>query len=1087
MSLTISSLDKPDFVHLHVHSEYSMLDGIAKVKDLVSKAKEEGMKALALTDHGNMYGVVKFYKECKAQGIKPIIGCEVYATNDVYKEGEEPKKKTRDNYHLILLAKDNTGYHNLCRIVSSATEHMYYKPRATKEVLKKYHEGIIALTACIAGEASRAVESGGKETARKVLDEYVDIFGRDNLYVEVQKHGIRGENTYETLFELAEEMGLKPVLTNDIHYISREDEKAQEVVLCISSRTTIDDPKRFKMNTNQCYFKSAEEMYALFGNRGGCFSNTIEIAEKCNVEIEFKRNLAPKFPALPNRETETSYLRKLCEKSLPMKYKGDMLKKARERMDYELGIIEQMGYSGYFLIVWDFIRYARTHGILIGPGRGSGAGSIVCYLMDITKLEPLELDLLFERFLNPERVSMPDIDTDIADYGRDAVAEYMMDFYGRDKSAKIVTFQTMAAKAAVRNVAKVFGLPFSVGSYYAGLINTGESIDEALKRGEGLKKEYEGTLKAKKLIDMARHIENLPRQKGSHAAGIVISAVPLADALPISLEKDGHRTEYDKDEVEQLGLLKMDLLGLINLTIIRDTLKYVKERTGKDIDLEYATMPLDDGKTMEMLRGGHTFGVFQLESNGITELVKSLAPTCYKDLIPLVALYRPGPLGSGMVDQFIKCRRGEIAITYMHPWLEPILKETYGVILYQEQVMQIVQKLGDFTLGEADIMRRAMGHKEPELLMAQEEKFVNGCRENKIEESLARKIFDLMLQFASYGFNKSHSAAYAFVAYQTAYLKAHYPVEYMSAYMSQLLNKRDKLPAASMELKRMGIKLLPIDVNRSDRAFSPEGNSIRIGFSVIKGIGDTLTSSIMEEKAKGMFTEPSDFLGRVKATDKDFEALCQLGGFDSVYHEKERLCAFCHEIYDGVRTFTKKLEQNDKKQGKKDMFLSLFGGEELKAVELKVPSTNSFIPAEYHKRKAKSTRDITDFEKEYYGFYATKHPLDDYYESDIKGECTQVGKMKELLQKGKWKKNWIAEECGVIEHFDHRATKKGSDIAFAELETYEGVLKCVFFNSVYRRMQEGGIMRGKVFHLTGKPQLYNDSLELVVSDIKVLR
>ena len=687
-----------------------MLDSVASVKDLVAAAKKNGMDALALTDHGTMYGIVAFYKECQKQGIKPIIGCEIYVTNDDYSAGE-PEKKTRDNYHLILLAENQDGYHNLCRIVSEATEHMYYKPRATKEMLRKYHDGLIALTACIGGEICQTIKHDGLQAGKKIAEEYIDIFGRDNLFFEIQKHDIPEESAlYSGVVKIADALGMPLVLTNDVHYITQADARTQEIVFCIADDKRLDDPTRRTFGSDQCYFRSEDEMMALFGgDYKNCISNTRVIADRCNAEIKFKQNLSPKYPALPRGETDASYLRKLCEEAIVKKYPTGKvtLEAARTRMEFELGVIDKMHYSSYFLIVADFIKYAHEHDIAIGPGRGSGAGSIVCYLTGITRLEPMELNLLFERFLNPERQSMPDIDTDIADYGRDEIANYMMDFYKRPNSAKIVTFQTMKAKAAIKDAVKVMGLPFELGKKLSKYIaNDNQTIVEALAENEEFKKDYSESTTTKNVIDAAKAVESLPRQKGSHAAGIVISAVPLKEALPISLEKDGWRTEYDKDEVEQIGLLKMDLLGLVNLSIIRDCVNHIKHRTGKTIDLEYETIPQEDEKTAEMLCAGDTFGVFQLESAGMTDLVKKLAPKNYRDLVPLVALYRPGPLGSGMVQDFIDRKNGKIAVEYMHPRLKPILNETYGVILYQEQVMEIVRELAGFTLGRADLLER---------------------------------------------------------------------------------------------------------------------------------------------------------------------------------------------------------------------------------------------------------------------------------------------------------------------------------------------------------------------------------------------
>lgn len=1085
------------FVHLHVHSSQgSMLDSVASVKDLVSTAKANGMDSIALTDHGTMYGIIAFYKECTAQGIKPIIGCEVYVTNDDY-SGGEPERKNRDNYHLILLAETDEGYHNLCKIVSEATEHMYYKPRATKDILRKYHKGLIALSACIGGEVCQAIKINGVEAGRKVAEEYRDIFGKDNYFLEIQRHGITEEaSLYGGVMKISEETGIPLVATNDIHYIKQEDARTQEIVFCIRDNKMMDDPDRYTFGSDQCYFRTEDEMMELFKDYRGCISNTRRIADRCSVTIQMHQNLSPKYPAVPEGETDTSYLRKLCEAAIVKKYptKKVTLEEARKRMDYELGVIDKMHYSSYFLIVADFIRYAHEHDIAIGPGRGSGAGSIVCYLTGITRLEPMGLDLLFERFLNPERQSMPDIDTDIADYGRDDIANYMMDFYKRPNSAKIVTFQTMKAKAAIKNAAKVLGFPFEVGQKLSKFVSDKQDIEEAFKENEDFKKEYDENPDEKSVIDAARAIENLPRQKGSHAAGIVISAVPLKEALPISLESDGWRTEYDKDEVEQLGLLKMDLLGLVNLSIIRDCVNFIKKRTGKTVDLEYESMPLDDAAVSDMLCKGGTFGVFQLESAGMTDLVRKIAPKTYFDLIPLVALYRPGPLGSGMVDDFVERRHGRQKITYMHPWLEPILKETYGVILYQEQVMQIVQKLGNFTLGQADVMRRAMGHKEPELLMKQKTNFVNGCKSNHIDEALANKIFDLMLQFASYGFNKSHSAAYAFVAYQTAYLKAHYPCEYMAAYMSHIKSGKPEVKAAKLMTAKRScahyhIHFAGVDINQSGADYVPLGkDAIRIGYSVIKGMGDNVIAAILKERNEnGPFSSPTDFLYRVPAVGKEaFRSLARIGAFDSIYPDRALLCKYYDEIADSVKKVRKANEKAEKKAD--TMSLCLFDDDFMDTMKPKVPSVEESLPVGYAHPKPFDARMMMDNEKELYSFYATKNPLDEFREEYIEhGKSTNVPAMVESVMDGKWNPQYIARECGIFSEFKAIKTKKGEPMAFGKFQTDTGDVDVVIFPKTYKKMEKEKILHKFVYYIkSGTPDVRNGKFQLIVTDIDAL-
>lgn len=1087
---------KVPFVHLHNHTEMSFLDGVTKIKDIVAKAKSEGMTALAITDHGNMYGALKFYNECKRCDIKPIIGCEIYVTNDTYPaDGSEPAERNRDNYHLILLAENNTGYHNLIKIVSEATEHFYYRPRATKEMLRKYSEGLIALTACLSGELCRAIATGGYDAGKKIVDEYVDIFGRDNLYLEIQKHNIPDEaRIYPIVIQLAKDMDMKVVATNDIHYIDHTGAKAQDILFCVQSKKKLSDDDRMKSVTSECYFKSAEEMYVLFKDGLHCMSNTVEIANRCNVELKMKQDLAPHFPSVPEGETESSYLRKLCEDAITKKYPTDgiSLDVARKRMDYELGVIDAMGYSGYFLVVWDFILWARQNGIIIGPGRGSGAGSIVCYLTDITQLEPISLGLLFERFLNPERVSMPDIDTDIADYGRDAVAEYMMERYGYDKSAKITTFQSMAAKAAVRDTARAMGLPYADADEIAKAIPFSTSIDKALEESDKLKLIYDSNESAREVLDMARVIEGLPRQHGAHAAGLVISEVPLKDVIPVSYEKNDKTkkmervTAFDKDEVEKIGLLKMDLLGLINLSIIRDAKNFIKERRNVDVNLDYGVLPQDDKKTTNMLTRGETLGVFQLESEGMTNLVRKLAPKNYRDLIPLVALYRPGPLGSGMVDDFINCRHGKQKIKYMHPWLEPILKETYGVILYQEQVMQIVQTLGNFTLGEADVMRRAMGHKEEDLLRAQEDKFVAGCKFNNISEELARKIFNLMLQFASYGFNKSHSAAYAYIAYQTAYLKANYPVEYMSAYATNMIGKDDKFPRIKATCSRMKIDFLPLDINKSDYGFVPDGKSIRIGFGAIKGVGDAITTAILEERKKnGNFKSAADLLWRVpKISNELFKKMCFLGAFKEIEPQNECLCYYYQDIYDGMKAFNKAHKDTQKKN---ENAISLFSDVVLEAAQKSAPETSSFFKKDKMNNYERSKQVIVADEFEYYGFYVTAHPLDGY--EDYINKSVRMSAVASYVDRGKWEKQWNITLCAILTEFKIITTKKGEQMAFVKLATPDDItVDCVIFPNSFKAIEkETMLLPNNIYFVEqGKLNLRDGKVQVAIEKIKKL-
>ena len=1066
-----------DFVHLHNHTEYSMLDSVMKIDDFIVKAKELGMKALAITDHGNMYGAFKFYNACKKADIKPIIGCEVYVVNDL-------EEKERDNIrHLVLIAKNDVGYHNLIKIVSEGSEHFYYKPRVDHNIIRKYSEGLICMSACISGEIPKLLLEDKDAEAEKVLQDYLDIFGTEDFYIEIQNHHLASEKiAFRKICLLAEKYNLKVVATNDIHYLNKEDKTIQDILHCIQSGDVITDTKAWIMETDECYFRTGEEMYELFHNYRNCISNTLEIANKCNVEIKTKQKLSPTFGKIPEGFNEETYLRYLCEQTIGQKYSADMLEVAQKRLDYELDVIKNMGFSGYFLIVWDFINWSRQNNIAIGPGRGSGAGSIVCYLTGITELDPLKLNLLFERFLNPERVSMPDIDTDIADIGRDKVEKYMMETYHYDKSAKIVTFQTMAAKGSVRNVTKVLGYSYQFGDDIAKMI-TADTIQASLEENVTLADFYKTNADCKKVIDYAMKIEGLPRQIGSHAAGVVISSVPLKEAIPVSIVDDVLRTSYDKDEVEKIGLLKMDLLGLKNLSIIEDAKTFIKEKYNVDID--FNNIPWDDKKTMDMLCAGDTFGVFQLESSGMTDLVKKLAPRCYEDLIPLVALYRPGPLGSGMVDDFVECRHGRQQIKYMHPLLEPILKETYGVILYQEQVMQVVQSLAGFSLGKADLMRRAMGHKEPELLKQQRNDFVEGCIKNNIGADLAGQIFDLLMHFASYGFNKSHSAAYGYLAYQTAYLKANYPLEYISAYISHSLDNPEKLAVAMNLCRQKGIHFLLPDVTKSEYAFKPEGNNIRIGFGTIKNLGKSVADIIITARNEAPFESVSDFIfrcldvtGKNAIQYKNFKSLCELKAFSSL-GGTDTLALYSKEVFEGIKNIIK--EDKKKKAKKEDtMSMSLFEFSE-EEDKIKLPDTTSFYPKNY-KEVTVDEKEQLKMELEHLGFYATKHPLDEF--SYLNKNCISLANAN---QNPKDYENRIFNFYGMLTDFREIINKKNEKMAFVTISYYDITVSGVIWAKEYKTI-EPLLKSGKKLFLFEKAngKIRNDKFQVVITKAKAL-
>ncbi|ORU00161.1 DNA polymerase III alpha subunit [Anaerovibrio sp. JC8] len=1015
-----------DFAHLHVHTEYSLLDGANRIKPLVKRAKELGMKHLAITDHGNMFGVIDFYKAAKAEGINPVIGCEVYvAPRDRRETFEVDGTKY---YHLILLAENQTGYKNLVQLVSKANiEGMYYKPRIDKELLREYHEGIICLSACIAGEIPAWILRGDMSRAEKSLQDYLDIFGKENFFIEIQDHGMEQEHkANEGLVELARKYGVGLVATNDAHYLTREASEYHDILLCIQMKKTVDDPGRMKFFGSDFYLKSPEEMAQLFPEYPEALSNTVKIAERCHVEFDFESRHLPRFP-LPEGMTDEQYLRKLCEDNLSSHYPEET-KEVRDRLEYELGVIHTMGFDSYFLIVWDFINYARSQQIPVGPGRGSAAGSIVAYLLGITDIDPLKYSLLFERFLNPERVTMPDIDVDFCYVRREEVIDYVKRRYGEDHVAQIATFGTLAAKGAIQDVGRALDMSYSDVLRVSKLVpeELGITIQKAIDSTKELRTLYEESPEVHRLLDYAMGVEGLPRHSSTHAAGIVIARNPLTDYLPVMVSDGTLVTQYPKDHVEELGLLKMDFLGLRTLTVLDDAIKNIKKNRGLDVDLR--TIPLVDKKTSELLCNGYTSAVFQMESSGMTNIIKELRPEGFTDLIPLVALYRPGPLGSGMVDDFIAGRHGTKEVTYMHPLLEPILKETFGVVLYQEQVMQIVQVLAGFTLGQADLLRRAMGKKKAAILMAQKENFLKGCEQNGIDGELANKIFDLLTHFADYGFNKSHSAAYAYVAWQTAYLKANYPEEFMAAMLTSVMNTTDKVSVYIEQCRRMGIAVLPPDINASSTNFSVDGSAIRFGLAAVKNVGEAALINLeVERNNGGPFTSLMDFCSRIDMrtiNKRVIESLIKCGAFDSIGARRSQLLDVLSQTVDAAT-----VAQKDKATGQ----MGLFDEEELNTVtEVKLQD----IP-----EVDNSTRLM--WEKEITGFYITGHPLDEYGDT-LKG-FTGISN----ILAGKVKDGKNVKLGGMIVSAKRIATKKGDTMCFLEVEDFSHSIEVVVFPKVF--------------------------------------
>lgn len=1018
------------FVHLHSHTEYSLFDGISRIGELVSHVKEMGQTALAITDHGVMYGAIYLYKECIKQGIKPIIGCEIYVTRGSrFDKSGNGKEKLA---HLILLAENNEGYQNLIKICSKAwTEGYYHRPRADHELLEKYHEGLIVTSACVGGEVPQAILNGDMDEARKVIEFYINTFGKDNYFLEIQNHGLPEEAAVRpVLASLAKEYGLGLVATNDFHYTKKEDARSQEIKLCISTGKTLDDPYHFHFANDEFYCKSGDEMRAILGNFPGAIENTRVIADRCNVELTFGEHKLPSFD-VPEGETAASYLRKLCEKALPERY-AIVTDKERSRMDYELGVIDKMGFSDYFLIVMDFIHYAKSHGIPIGPGRGSAAGSIVSYLLHITEVDPLRFDLLFERFLNPARVSMPDIDTDLCYRRRGEVIEYLARKYGSDQVAQIITFGTLAARAVIRDVGRVTNMPLREVDRIAKMVPVGPGVTlkKTIEGSREFRDLYDSDTTVHCLIDHCLDLEGISRNSGTHAAGVVICSKPVEEYVPIQLTQDGFiQTQYEKDQVEQLGLLKMDLLGLRNLTVIHDALEMIRENRGIDLDIN--KIPSEDEETCKMLCDGDTIGVFQSESSGFTSLLMQLHPERFEDLIPMVALYRPGPLGSGMAEDFIKRKHGKIPVEYPHPSLEPILKETYGVILYQEQVMQIASVMGGFSLGQADMLRRAMGHKEPEILQQNRETFVDGAVANGVDDRTANYVFDLMVHFAGYGFNKSHSVCYGWIAWQTAYLKAHYRPEFMAAMMTCYNGDRDKVSRYISDTRRAGVVIAAPDVNLSEAYFSVKGDKILFGLDGIQNVGEGAVRSIIEaRKQGGLFKSLSDFVERADnrgLNSRACESLIRCGALDSLGANRSQLLAALPEALGDAQSI-----RNERASGQ----LNLFGGEE-------TPETIVYpdLPDMDPKEKI-------EWERKLLGFYVSGHPLDSYKEQ-LKA-CTPL---YHLTAEGNQYDGRMVTIGGTISRIKGTMTKKGQPMGYVMIEDYDGEVETVVFPSVWETVR----------------------------------
>lgn len=1053
-----------EFVHLHVHSEFSLLDGANRIKDLPVRAKELGMKAMAITDHGVMFGVIDFYKACMANGIKPIIGCEVYVAPRK-RTDKDPNIDARYN-HLILLAKDNEGYKNLTKLVSIGfTEGFYYKPRIDKEVLEKYHEGLICCSACLAGEIPQAILKGDMEEAEKAAMWFKNIFGED-YYLEIQNNGINEQVLVnQKLVELSHKLDIPLVATNDSHYLKKEDAYNHEILLCIQTGKKITDDDRMRFETDELYIKSPEEMSDYFSGVPEAIENTVKIADKCNVTFEFGHTILPNYDVPEEFETHYDYLKKLCDDGIKNRYGENPSQEIIDRENYELEVIKKMGYVDYFLIVWDYIHYAKTQNIPVGPGRGSGAGSIVAYAIEITDIDPIKYGLIFERFLNPERISMPDFDVDFCYERRQEVIDYVGRKYGQDHVSQIITFGTMSARMVIRDVARVLDVPYANADKLAKMIpnEIHITIKKALEQNKELADEYENNPETKRLLDIAMALEGMPRQASTHACGIVITKDPVVTYVPL-YERDGVvSTQYIMTTLEELGLLKMDFLGLRTLTVIQDTIDLVKKDKGIDVEFD---ANMNDPKVFKQWQEGTSMGIFQFESQGMTNFMKELKPDCLEDIIAGVSLYRPGPMDQ--IPRYIANKKDPEHAVYTHPSLKPILKVTYGCMVYQEQVMQIVRDLAGYSLGRADLVRRAMGKKKLDVMAKEREIFINGqvdengnvivpgCVRNGIDEVSANKIFDEMAEFAKYAFNKSHAACYAVVAYRTAYLKTYYPNEFMAAMLNSFLGNLDKIPEYIDECRKLNIDILKPDINKSFTKFTVDDGKIRFGLGSIKNVGIAAVDAIVHNREKdGEYKSFTDFCERMEGeavNKKCIESLIKAGAFDNFAETRSTLMASFEDILDTISGMSKK-----NIQGQVSMFD--FG---------KTEESNDMEKLKYNYTTLKEYTDqeLLSMEKEMLGIYISGHPLEKYREQIAKQanintlqirEFEQISQAEmenpELLDnRGQFKllqDGQFVKFAGIITSIKKKYTKNNKIMAFATLEDLYGSIEVIIFENCY--------------------------------------
>ncbi|WP_239618294.1 DNA polymerase III subunit alpha [Cohnella mopanensis] len=1061
-----------DFVHLHVHSEYSLLDGAARIKEMAARAAELGMSSLALTDHGVMYGAIPFYKACLEHGIKPIIGMEAYITAG--SRHDKQSRKDQPTYHLTLLAKNETGYRNLMKLTSIGhLEGFYYRPRIDFEALTAHAEGLICLSGCMSSELSRQLMDDNADAAKATAIRYRDLFG-DDYYLEIQDHGILDQKKITAgVLKLSEELGIPLAATNDSHYICEDDNSLQDVLMCIGTGKTVDDPDRFKITTNQLFLKSGEEMSALFRHVPEAIANTVKIADSCSLELEFGKHILPAFNPLPEGNSAAQYLRELCLEGLRERFEGqqewldpDYRLKAEERLRYELRVIGEMGFDDYFLIVWDFIRYAHEHGIVTGPGRGSSAGSLVAYVLKITDVDPLKHKLLFERFLNPERVSMPDIDIDFSDERRDEVIRYVVEKYGSEHVAQIITFGTLAARAAVRDVGRVLNLPYGEVDKTAKLIPgmPGMSIERAMKENAEFRALAEGTSGAAELIAMARRVEGMPRHASTHAAGVVISSDPLTDYVPLQEGTDGvPLTQYSMENLEAVGLLKMDFLGLRTLSIIERSLASIKEQTGRE--LRWEEVSYEDSATYELMGRGETTGIFQLESTGMRRVLKEMKPSSFEDIVSAVALYRPGPME--FIPQFIRAKHGLVEVEYPHPNLEPILSDTYGIIVYQEQIMQIASTMAGFTLGEADLLRRAVSKKKREVLDEQRKFFVRGSLKMGYSEAESNGVYDLIVRFADYGFCRAHAAAYAVLAFQTAYLKAHYPVAFMASMLTAVVGNQRKTAEYVDECRRMGIEVLKPDVNESGVLFTPLSSAasesgkeaIRFGLAGVKNVGTQAIDSIIKERRESPFESLSDFCRRVDSrvcNKRVIESLVQAGALESLPGHRSQQLAALEPTIAAAALWRKEREE---------LQIELFDFEESPDWNVDLPNVPPYTQTQ-----------MLELERDLMGLYLSGHPLDAF------DELMDELKFDRLVDIGEMADGATVFTAGMIVSHKPFVTRKGQAMAFLEIEDRIMGAELVAFPTVWAKAASI-VKKGSLVFVRAKVQLGDEDYKLLADDI----